>query len=133
VLALPLALSGCSSPTRPPEPPAGGRTPQLSFEQFLASVEPVLSGRGCDAGGDCHGGGIRGSFRLSPPDAKDQAFDFDQAVLQVSAHAPESSALLTEPLAVESGGTPHPAKPFASAADPGYQAIRQWVLDGVQP
>ena len=33
----------------------------------------------------------------------------------------------------EAGGTPHGVKPFASTADSGYQAIRQWILDGELP
>jgi hypothetical protein len=105
----------------------------LSFEEFRSSVEPVLSLHGCDAGGDCHGGGIRGSFELSPQGAKDAQFDFSQASLQVSASSPDRSPLLTEPLALSAGGTPHGVKPFASTADPDYQAIRQWIMDGVQP
>lgn len=106
---------------------------QLSYDQFVQAVEPVVIRHGCDAEGDCHGGGIRGTLQLSPPGAKDARFDFDQVVLQVSAHAPDSSAILTEPLALAAGGTPHPFKPFASTADSDYQAIRDWVLAGVRP
>jgi hypothetical protein len=131
--ALPVVHYGCSAPTAPPEPPGGGQTPALSFEQFEQTVQPVLIARGCDAAGDCHGGGIRGTFELSPQGAKDLQFDFDQAALQVSALAPDTSPLLTEPLAEAAGGTPHGVKPFASTADTGYTAIRQWILDGVTP
>jgi hypothetical protein len=105
----------------------------LSYEEFERTVEPVLVRLGCDAGGDCHGGGIRGSFELSPAGAKDPRFDFAQASLQVSASSPDQSPLLTEPLALPAGGTPHGVKPFASTSDPDYQAIRQWILDGVTP
>jgi hypothetical protein len=101
------------------------------FDQFEAEVEPVLVRHGCDAMGDCHGGGIRGTFALSPPGAKDARFDFDQAVLQLSAVSPASSPLLTEPLASAAGGTPHAFKPFASTADSDYAAILQWVQSGV--
>lgn len=107
--------------------------PSLSFEVFAATVEPVLQRHGCDAGGDCHGGGIRGSLQLSPPDAKDARFDFDQVVLQVWAAHPDQSPILTEPLATDAGGTSHAVKPFASTADSGYAAIRGWILAGVQP
>jgi hypothetical protein len=107
--------------------------PQLSFEQFEQTVEPILIAHGCDAAGDCHGGGIRGTLELSPPGAKDARFDFDQVVLQVSATAPQSSLILTEPLALAAGGTPHGVKPFADTTDAGYQAILQWIRDGVQP
>jgi hypothetical protein len=133
LLALPAGLHGCSSPVAPPPPPGGGQTLDLSFEQFQTAVEPVLVRQGCDAVGDCHGGGIRGSLELSPPGAKDARFDFDQVVLQVSASLPDSSAILTEPLALEAGGTPHSFKPFASRGDADFQAIQQWIQDGVRP
>jgi len=131
MLALPASLLGCVSPTRPPGAPSGGSTLVLSYDGFVAGVEPVLVRHGCDATGDCHGGGIRGTFELSPPGAKDARFDFDQAVLQVSVANRDSSALLLEPLALASGGTPHPFKPFASTADSDYVAIRTWILAGV--
>lgn len=102
----------------------------LSYDSFVSSVEPILAREGCDAALDCHGGGIRGSFELSPPGAKDPEFDFEQAVLQVSADEPESSPILTEPLAEAAGGTPHGVKPFASIDDPDYQAILAWILEG---
>jgi hypothetical protein len=131
-LALPGVLHGCSSPTEPPPPAGGGQQLDLSFEQFEQSVDSILIRHGCDATGDCHGGGIRGSFELSPPGAKDVRFDFDQASLQVLASDREMSPILTEPLAIAAGGTPHAgAKPFASTGDPDYQVLRQWILDGV--
>lgn len=132
-LAAGVALPGCSSPTSPPPPPGGGATLTLSFDQFAATVQPVLQQHGCDAGGDCHGGGIRGSLQLSPPDAKDPQFDFDQVALQVWAAHPDQSPILTEPLAVAAGGTPHAIKPFASTGDSGYVAIRNWIQAGVAP
>lgn len=131
--ALPVVHYGCSAPTAPPPPPGGGQAPQLSFAQFEAGVAPVLSARGCDAVADCHGGGIRGTFELSPPGAKNAQFDFQQASLQVSATDPDASPLLTEPLAEAAGGTPHSVEPFASTADSGYVAIRAWIMDGVTP
>jgi len=102
----------------------------LSFPEFSASVEPVLVRHGCDATGDCHGGGIRGTLALSPPGAKDERFDFDQSVRQVTVAARDDSPLLTEPLALGAGGTPHSFKPFSSTADPDYQAIRRWIMNG---
>lgn len=130
-LATAIALPGCSSPTSPPPPPGGGSLPNLSFDQFAASVAPVLQQHGCDAGGDCHGAGIRGSLQLSPQDAKDPQYDFDQVVLQVWAAHPDQSPILTEPLSLTAGGTPHAIKPFASTADSGYVAIRSWIQAGV--
>lgn len=107
----------------------------LSFAEFDSLVEPILQARGCDsvAGGDCHGGGIQGTFRLSPPGAnKDVQFDFDQASLQVSITPPSSSRLLKKPLAVAAGGTLHGGGEFfSSTADPDYQAILTWINNGV--
>ena len=128
---LPGVVQGCSAPTAPPAPPGGGQTLQLSFTEFERTVEPVLALHGCDATGDCHGGGIRGSLQLSPPGAKDTRFDFDQVVLQVSVASPAASPILTEPLAIAAGGTAHSVKPFASTSDPDYQAILAWVMAGV--
>lgn len=128
---LPGVVQGCSSPTAPPPPPGGGQTLVLSFSQFEQTVEPLLVAHGCDAEGDCHGGGIRGSLELSPASAKDVQFDFDQVRLQVSATNRESSPILTEPLAIAAGGTPHSVKPFASTSDADYQAILAWIMAGV--
>lgn len=130
-LALPGVLHGCSSPTAPVVPPGGGQTLHLSYAEFARNVEPLLIAHGCDATGDCHGGGIRGTLELSPPTAKDTLFDFHQVALQTSAAQPDSSPILTMPLV---GGPPHAGgKPFLSTSNPDYQAIRQWVMDGVQP
>jgi hypothetical protein len=122
---------GCSRVVAPPRPPGGGSQLVLDFNQFEQTVEPILVAHGCDAVGDCHGGGIRGTLELSPPGAKDVRFDFDQVVLQVSATAPQNSLILTEPLAIAAGGTPHQVKPFATTADPEYQTILQWIMAGV--
>lgn len=135
LLGLPLAMSvavlGCRGPSAPPPPPGGGVTAQLDYARFVSDVEPVLVAHGCDAAGDCHGGGIRGTYELSPPDAKSATFDFNQTVLQVSAAHPDSSRILTQPLALAAGGTPHAVKIFASTSDSSYQAIRNWILAGV--
>ena len=131
LLALPASLLGCVSPTAPPPPPGGGQALVLSESEFGAQVEPALVRQGCDATGDCHGGGIRGTFELSPPGAKDTHFDFAQASLQVTASDRDASPLLTNPLVLAAGGSPHPFKPFTSTADTDYAAIRQWIQDGV--
>jgi len=129
--AVPGMVHGCSGPTDPAPPPGGGRNLALSFEQFEQRVQPVLVRHGCDAGGDCHGGGIRGSFELSPAGAKDARFDFEQTALQVWAAAPDRSPILTEPLADSAGGTPHGIKAFGSTGDADYQAIRAWIQAGL--
>lgn len=131
LLALPAVLHGCSKPTEPARPPAGGQQIALSFAEFEQSVEPVLIQHGCDAVADCHGGGIRGTLELSPPGAKNAQFDFDQVKLQVLPSNLDASPILTEPLALAAGGTPHGVKPFATTSDSGYLAIRQWLHDGV--
>ena len=127
-MTLPGVLHGCTSPTAPPKPPGGGTTLTLSYADFQASIEPILVAHGCDATGDCHGGGIRGTLELSPPSAKDVQFDFDQVSLQVWAAYPDSSPILTRPL---TGGTAHPVKVFATTSDPDYQTIHQWIMAGV--
>jgi hypothetical protein len=91
----------------------------------------VLVEQGCDAAGDCHGGGIRGTFELSPASAKDVAFDFEQARRQVNPYAQDASPILTKPLAEPLGGAPHSLEPFANTDDPGYVAIREWIEAGV--
>lgn len=127
----PGAVQGCSSPTAPIPPPSGGTRLALSDSAFQANVEPVLMRQGCDATGDCHGGGIRGTLQLSPPGAKDPQFDFDQVCLQVSTSDPEASPILLKPLALGAGGVPHSYKPFASKSDPDYQAILAWIMAAV--
>ena len=127
----PVAFLGCTSPVAPPVPPSGGHVMVLSESAFQSSVEPVLVAKGCDAVPDCHGGGPRGTFQLSPPSSKDPHFDFEQASLQVWTTYRDSSPILRKPLAIAAGGVPHSFKPFATTADSGYLAIRAWVDSGV--
>lgn len=131
--ALPGALLGCASPAAPPAPPAGGLQVHLDYASFASAVEPILVAHGCDAEGDCHGGGIRGTLQLSPPGAKDTVYDFDQVALQVTAAHADQSPILTEPLALAAGGTPHGVKVFADTNDVEYRTIRAWVRAGVTP
>ena len=132
LLSLPAVVQGCNSPTSPAKPAGGGTRMVMDYDSYVANVAPVLHAKGCDAEGDCHGGGIRGSLELSPASAKNLSFDFEQIVLQVRPAPRDSSPLLTEPLAIDAGGTPHGFKPFASTSDPAWQALRQWVRAGVQ-
>src|SRR5690349_23313784 len=126
-LALAVGSQGCSAPTRPPVPPSGGQSVTLDYATFASNVEPILVEHGCDATGDCHGGGIRGTLALSPPSAKDVHFDFDQVSLQVWPATPTSSPILTKPLALSAGGTPHAVKVFATTSDSEYQSILAWI------
>lgn len=129
----PLVALGCASPTAPPDPPTGGHAFTPSYAQFQATVEPVLQRHGCDAAGDCHGGGPRGALELSPAGAKSTQFDFDQVSLQVNVGTPDASPILTKPLALAAGGVPHGVKVFATTSDTDYVAIRNWILAGVAP
>jgi len=124
-------VSSCVSPSAPPPPPGGGQRLVLSFTAFRDSVSPVLERHGCDADGDCHGGGIRGTLELSPASAKNLTFDYDQIVLQVYPTLRDSSPVLTRPLALAAGGSPHPFKPFADTTDPDFATVRRWVDSGV--
>jgi hypothetical protein len=110
-------------------PPSGGANFVLDYAEFQDSVEPVLANYGCNSM-ECHGGGIRGTYQLSPPDAPNPAFDFDQSRLQVNPYSPDSSALLSMPLDRDAGGFPHEWEPFESTEAEGYQTIRAWILAG---
>lgn len=126
-----VSLSGCVSPSAPPAPPGGGTRIVLSYALYQSAVAPIVARHGCDAGGDCHGGGIRGTLQLSPTTAKNTQYDFNQLVLQVNPLQRDSSAVLTRPLPELFGGRPHPYKAFASTSDTDYVAVRQWIQAGV--
>lgn len=129
-LLLGLGAASCRGPAEPPAPPGGGREFTLDFALFTESVAPVLTHQGCDRDGDCHGGGIRGTFALSPVETKNVVFDFEQASMQVDPYDPTESPLLKKPLAEAAGGVPHSYQPFASTDDPGYQALLGWIERG---
>lgn len=133
--ALPLALGlgvGACRPASPaaPNPPGGGIAWVFDEARFTAEVAPVLTARGCDTV-ECHGGGIRGTFALSPAADKDPAFDFAQARLQAVPADAATSPLLRKPLAVTAGGSPHAGDAeggiFATTSDPDYQVILAWI------
>lgn len=126
-----LPACGCQSPASPPAPPGGGRRYILPYDVFARDVEPVLRRQGCGADGDCHGGGIRGTFELSPDAAPDPRFDFTQAALQVNGAHPDDSPLLRKPLAEAAGGAPHAFKVFTSTEAADYALLRAWVVSGV--
>jgi hypothetical protein len=126
------ALNGCSGPTAGPEPPSGGRAFVLDYNTFATVIDPILTAQGCDNVA-CHGGGIRGTFELSPNTQKNLSLDFSQASLQVTPTDFAASPLLMKPLAESAGGAAHAATPaqFASTDDPDYQAILSWIEAGV--
>ena len=128
-LAWIVVSTGCSGPTSPPPPPSGGEEFVLDYPEFQASVMPVLNQFSCNTA-ECHGGGIRGTYQLSPVDAPNPAYDFEQTRLQVDPYDPSASPLLRKPLAVGAGGELHSWEPFASTDDPAYRALEAWILSG---
>ena len=127
-------MASCiSSPDDSKDPVAGGARYVLDEAVFATVVDSILTARGCDVVA-CHGGGIRGTFALSPNTDKDVDFDFQQASLQVNGADPSSSPLLMKPLDEAAGGSSHAASAqqsgFATTAEAGYQAILAWVQDG---
>lgn len=127
-------LCGCdTAPPGDPAAPTGGREFVLDQAAYTATVAPILTTKGCDNIA-CHGGGLRGSFELSPVDDKDYDFDFTQVTRQLNPLQPETSSLLTKPLAIPAGGVVHTAPSeefgFMTTADPDYQSILGWIESG---
>jgi len=113
--------------------PDDGREFVVDQAVFTATVLPVLTSEGCDNLA-CHGGGLRGSFQLSPYDDKDPDFDFNQVNRQLNPLVPEASSILVKPLDPAAGGAVHTAPAtqsgFLTTSDPGYQAILAWIQSG---
>jgi hypothetical protein len=132
LLLLAAAAPACREPGTGPAPPGGDSLFVLDPARFAADVRPVLVAEGCN-NALCHGGGLRGNFELSPPDDPDPDFDFAQAGQQVYGWDPLASPLLLKPLSQEAGGLDHAGAGLAgfdSTDDPGYRAIRDWILAG---
>jgi len=126
-----VVASGCehASPNDP-SPPGGGQRYVMSHDVFVTQIDPILSAQGCD-NTTCHGGGIRGTFQLSPANDKDPDFDYSQASLQVVPTDPAASPLVAKPVDEECGGTAHAGgKFFHSLDDPDYLAILAWIEGG---
>jgi hypothetical protein len=116
--------------TTDPQPPSGGQAYVLDYDVFAATIDPMLSSLGCD-NLSCHGGGIRGTFELSPNGNKDVAFDFEQARMQVDGRNPPASPLVAKPLAPECGGPGHAGGfVFTELDDPNYLTILAWIEAG---
>jgi hypothetical protein len=128
------SLTGCDEASiTDPEISGGGQELVLDFERFATDVAPIFTNRGCDNLA-CHGGGIRGTFQLSPASAKDADFDFEQASLQVDPVNRDASSLLLKPLSEIAGGLPHagdgPTTTINSVDDPDYATLRAWIQEG---
>jgi len=129
-----LALAGCESAS-PVDTAAPDVGQEFVVDQavFTDMVLPVLSSEGCDNLA-CHGGGLRGSFQLSPFDDKDPDFDFRQVSRQLNPLVPEASSILVKPLDPAAGGAVHTAPAaqsgFLTTSDPGYQTILAWIQSG---
>ncbi len=129
-----LALAGCESASPVDTAvPDSGQEFVVDEAVFTETVLPVLTSEGCDNLA-CHGGGLRGSFQLSPFDDKDPAFDFRQVSRQLNPLVPEASSILVKPLAPSAGGAVHTAPAaqsgFLTTSDPGYQTILAWIQSG---
>jgi hypothetical protein len=124
---------GCAKDSASPTSlaPTGGQNFLLDYATFTADISPMLEQRGCNAEGDCHGGGIRGSFVLSPTGTPNLQLDFAQTALQVRGEDPSSSPLLVKPLDELVGGAPHAVTAFTSTADSAYVRILDWIEAGV--
>jgi hypothetical protein len=124
---------GCEMATTGPAPPTGGQNYLVDYDVFASQIDSILTDLGCD-NITCHGGGIRGTFQLSPTSNKDIDLDFAQTQLQINPDDPVSSPLLVKPLAESAGGVAHAADPqvfgFMSTADPAYVAILNWIESG---
>jgi len=133
VYALLAAGCGVTTPEPDPPPPGGGNTYVLDYDVFVADIDPILTARGCDDL-SCHGGGIRGTFQLSPSADNDVDMDFAQSRLQVDGDLPDASLLLMKPLAEGAGGLAHaasaPLSTFDSVTDPDYLTILAWIDAG---
>jgi len=127
-----VALAGCEQASDVDvELPGGGREYVLDYEQFETEIAAIFTANGCD-NENCHGGGIRGTYELSPTSNKNTAFDFTQSALQVTPEVPADSPLLMKPLAESAGGAAHAGSPlgFDSIDDPDYQAVLGWIQAG---
>lgn len=129
--AIAAVCGGCTDASpHDPAPPSGGRQYVLDESVYGTLISPVLTNRGCDNIA-CHGGGLRGTLELSPPEDKDLFFDFDQVARQVDPALPASSPLLMKPLAEAAGGDVHTAGvTFIDTDDPDYQTILAWIEAG---
>ena len=133
IFLLSTVVSGCEMASiEDPDPPTGGREYILDYDVFAAEIDAILTAHGCD-NLSCHGGGIRGTFELSPAGDKDVAMDFVQVGYQVDADDPAASRLLMKPLDEAGGGSAHTAQSggWPSTSDPDYRSILAWIETGV--
>ncbi len=97
-----------------------------NYASFTATVQPILSERGCSAG-SCHGAPQSDFYITCGSDDTQRAFNFSQAWAFVNDPV-EDSQLLRVPLAVTAGGRGHSGgDQFSSITDDNYEVIRAWA------
>ena len=99
---------------------------QASYDAFKASVQPILTAHGCNAG-SCHGAPQSDFYTTCGESDDELAFNFSQAWSFVNAPV-EDSQILRVPLAVSAGGRGHTGgDQFSGTSDKDYVAIRTWA------
>ncbi|MGE0872015.1 MAG: hypothetical protein AB7P03_25880 [Kofleriaceae bacterium] len=98
---------------------------QPHFDTFKATVQPILTDHGCNAG-SCHGA-PQSDFYITCGSTDDQlAFNFSQAWSFVKATVADSQ-LLRVPLAVSAGGRGHTGGDQFAADDEDFLALQAWA------
>ena len=136
-LAEPLQASTAPSPD--------GATPQAAFDYYVQNIEPLfLRPRGYPGSTDgnpacvmCHVWQTSVRFSLEEPtntpdggawSEEQSRRNYEMVTQLVNASDPESSRLLTKPLATSAGGARHTGgNHWDSTEDPEYQVILDWV------
>jgi hypothetical protein len=123
-----IARQACTT-VFPPDPAfdATKDPPNRDFGTFRDRVNPVLA-KSC-AAGNCHGTAANELY-LTCGDSPEQLRWNYYATSQYLAQTPEQSEIVRRPLAPEQGGSFHEGGAiFASQADEGYVAIRDWAAE----
>ena len=131
-----MILQGCGEI----DPGLGNSAGELSFEEFMGEIQPLLDNRGC-AQSQCHyrdkmdpnSGGPGGGFRIfdceeSPCLIDELEANFDSSVGMANTSTPSTSKLLTKPLGESVGGKQHLGGDiFLETGDPDYQTLLGWI------
>jgi hypothetical protein len=122
----------------PPTPPPTAGGPRLNYETFKTKVQPIfLANRPANGNARCaacHARGAGAYLEPLPPGAptwtEDQSRrNFDRVSRLVVPGEPLKSILLTNPLAMEAGGSAwhEGGKHWTSQNDPEWQTLAAWV------